>query len=31
MIWTLFRDGYVQGPAAEADVQAFDALGRRVL
>lgn len=31
MIWTMFRDGYRQSPARDAIVEAYDALGRRLI
>jgi RimJ/RimL family protein N-acetyltransferase len=31
MIWSLFAEDYPDSPAAEADLRAFDALGRRIL
>jgi RimJ/RimL family protein N-acetyltransferase len=31
MIWTLFAQDYPESPAAEADISAFDAIGRRLL
>lgn len=30
MIWTLYADEYPQSPAARADIQVFDAAGRRI-
>jgi RimJ/RimL family protein N-acetyltransferase len=31
MIWTLFDDQYPSSPSAESSIQAFDAIGRRIL
>lgn len=31
MIWTLFAEEYPSSPSAQADIQAFDAIGRRIL
>jgi RimJ/RimL family protein N-acetyltransferase len=31
MIWSLFREGYAASRVARADVEAFDAMGRRLL
>ena len=31
MVWSLFRDAYEGSPVAAAEVEAFDAIGRRVL
>ena len=31
MVWSLFRDGYPASPCAAAEVEAFDAAGRRLL
>ena len=31
MIWTLLREDYPQSPAAAAEVEAFDAMNRRIL
>jgi RimJ/RimL family protein N-acetyltransferase len=31
MVWSLFADGYAASPAASAELQAFDVLGRRIL
>jgi RimJ/RimL family protein N-acetyltransferase len=31
MIWTLFADEYAASPAAQLSLQAFDAIGRRIL
>ncbi len=31
MIWTLFDDEYPNSPAAQAEIEAFDALGRKIL
>ncbi len=31
MIWTLFDDGYPSSPAASAEIEAFDVVGRRIL
>jgi RimJ/RimL family protein N-acetyltransferase len=31
MIWTLFAENYIHSPCAHANLQAFDALGRKIL
>ena len=31
MIWSLFAEDYPSSPAAELDIQAFDAIGRRLI
>jgi RimJ/RimL family protein N-acetyltransferase len=31
MIWTLLADEYPESPAAEAEIEAYDAVGRRLL
>lgn len=31
MIWTLFADDYPSSPAASAEIEAFDVIGRRIL
>jgi RimJ/RimL family protein N-acetyltransferase len=31
MIWSVFEDGYPGSPAAQAQVEAYDAVGRRIL
>jgi hypothetical protein len=31
MIWTLFEENYPTSLAAQADIQAFDVIGRRII
>jgi RimJ/RimL family protein N-acetyltransferase len=31
MIWSLFEDAYAGSPAAQAQIEAYDAIGRRIL
>jgi RimJ/RimL family protein N-acetyltransferase len=31
MVWTILRSDYLTGPCAAADIQAFDAYGRKIL
>jgi RimJ/RimL family protein N-acetyltransferase len=31
MVWSLFDDGYPASPAAQAQIEAYDAIGRRIL
>jgi len=31
MIWSLFREQYADSPAAQAQIEAYDAVGRRIL
>jgi hypothetical protein len=31
MVWTLFSEEYPGSPAADADIKAYDAVGRRIL